>query len=313
MRPLLATLLLLPALGSAQTLAIAVNGAVTTGTNTTPVLALNTCNTTVGAAWTGSSLTTACTSLQFWVTAFSCGTTPSTTNIPADVVVYTAQVGDLANGLTKAAFTFSFSVLPSFSNTLPDGGSGGSSLCGTAVDFTNTLCGAVTTKAADLSCTGSVAQAPTVGLRYDNIPPDPPSVTVTPLDSQLSVKLGASATTPATDVLYFKAQLSLDIDGGTPVYAPIGGNISATNPIVTVSGLTNGQDYLIQGFTVDEATNVSLPSTPVVGTPVLTLGFYANYLKDGGQPGGCGDTGGGGPSLLAFAGLLLLALVRRRG
>ncbi len=301
--------MLVPALGAAQTLAVTINGAIVTGTNVTPVLAYNAangCSATVGASWTGSALTTACTSLQIWVTATSCGTIPSTTNVPADVVVYTAQVGDLANGLATANFTFSFGVLPTFSSA--------GSTCGAAIDFTNTVCAAVTTKASDLSCTGAVAQAPTVGLRYDNVPPDPPAITLVPLDSQLSVRLSPSATTPIADVLYYLVQYALEpADGGTPSYTPVGGNISVSNPAVTITGLVNDETYSIQGFTVDEASNQSTTPTTVTGSPVMTTGFYANYLNDGGQPGGCGETGGGGPSALAFVALLVLALVRRRG
>jgi len=91
------------------------------------------------------------------------------------------------------------------------------------------------------------------------------------------------------------------------------GNISPANPKVTINNLVNGINYIIEGFTVDGAGNISAASNPVVGTPVVTYGFYANYLDDGGQPGGCGDAAGGAPSALAFATVLLLAVARRRG
>lgn len=315
MRPLLAALLLLvPALGAAQTLAVTINGAITSGTNATPVLAYNAangCSATVGGSWTGTSLTTACTSLQIWLTTTSCGTVPSTTNVPADVVVYTAQAGDLANGLANANFTFSFSVLPGFSTGAVDGGN---TSCGTAVDFSNTVCGGVTLNTSANGCTGTNVQSPAVTLRYDNIPPDPPSVAIVPLDSQLSVRLAPDALTPIADVLYYRVQYALQPDGGTPGnYTPVGGNIAVTNAAVTISNLVNGELYSIQAFTVDEASNVSTTPTTVTGSPVMTTGFYANYLNDGGQPGGCGDTGGGGPSAVALAALVLMAVVRRRG
>jgi hypothetical protein len=305
MRKLLLALLLLPSAGFAQTLAVTVNGA-GTGLTTTPVLAYNAsgCGFTVAGNWVGSGLTAACTSLQIWVTASSCGTVPSTTNVPADVIVYTAQAGDLANGLTTDSFSFAFNLLPGFTTNA----------CGSVVDFTNTLCAAVTTKAADLSCTGTVAQASTVSLRYDNVPPLAPTLTVVPLDSQLSVRL---APTDSTDtILYYQVQYALQpADGGTPSYISIGGNIPANNPVVTISNLTNDQPYLITGTAQDEATNISAPSTPVVASPVVTLGFYQNYIDDGGQPaGGCGNAAVGAPSALAFATvLLLLGLARRRG
>jgi hypothetical protein len=306
MRPLLAALLLLPALGEAQTLAVTINGAITSGTSTVPVLAFNagSCGSTLGGSWTGTSLTTACTSLQIWVTASSCGTAPSTTNVPADVIIYTAQAGDLANGLATDTFTFLANILPGFSAS--------GSACGSTVDFTNTVCAAVTLNTATNGCTGTNVQAPTVSLRYDNVPPLPPTVTLVPLDSQLSVRLSPS---DATDTITsFQAQYAVEpTDGGTPNYIGVGGTIPVNNAAVTISGLINGTNYLVQGFSVDEASNVSVASTPVVGSPVLTLGFYANYLNDGGQPGGCGESVGGGPSALAFAALLVLGVARRRG
>jgi hypothetical protein len=301
MRPLLAALLLLPVVGSAQTLALTVSG-----TGTSGLLAYNAagCGNTVAGNWVGTSLTAACTSLQIWVTNSTCGSIPSTTNVPADVVVYTAQAGDLATGLTTASYSFAFNLLPGFTTNT----------CGSVVDFTNILCASVTSKAADASCTGTVAQANTVSLRYDNVPPLAPTLNVVPLDSQLSVRLAATDTTDT--IQYFQVQYAAEpTDGGTPNYTSVGGNIAFNNPVVTISGLTNDQNYLVVGFAVDEATNVSPGSTPVVSSPVVTLGFYSNYINDGGSPsGGCGDAAGGGPSALAFATtLLLLAVARRRG
>jgi hypothetical protein len=318
MRPLLAVLLLLPVVGAAQTLSIAVNGASSTGTGTTTSssIAFNTCTNNVGGSWTGTSLTGACSTLQIWITAVGCGSTgaPTTGNVPADFVVYTAQSGDLAGGLTTDTFQFNFGSLPGFSITTADGGVSGNA-CGQPVDFTNTLCAGLTIKAADASCTGGAIQSNTVSLRYDNIPPDPPTVSIVPLDSQLSVRLAASATTSTADLNYFQVQYAVDntADGGTPNYVAVCGNVAATNPACTISGLVNGENYLIQGFTVDEATNRSAASTPTPGSPVLTLGFYANYINDGGQVGGCGDSAGGAPSALAFATFLLVVLARRRG
>jgi len=310
MRPLLAALLLLPGLGYAQTITLTVNGATTSvsgnGSTTTSTLAQNAsaCSNTVGGNWVASStLSTACTSFQIWLTAVSpCGTAPSTSNTPNDVVIYTAQVGQLTGGLTSDTFSFPFGSLPSFTTS--------GNACGAVVDFTNYLCAAVTLSATTGQCQGSSIQATAVNIRYDNVPPVAPIVTVTPLDSKLGVALSPGA----TDTLnYFLVQYAVEFaDGGTGSWIGAGGNVSINNPKVTINNLNNGTNYLIEGQSVDEAGNVSTPSAPVVGTPVTTYGFYANYLNDGGQVG-CGAVADGRPSAVAFATLLLLGVARRRG
>jgi hypothetical protein len=320
MRPLLAALLLLPALGFAQSLVLTVNGATSTitgtGTTTTSTYAKNaaSCNNNVAGNWLGTGLTTACTTLQVWLTTSTCGIAPSTTNSPPDYVVYTAQIGQLTGGLSTDTFSFALNLLPGFS--IPtDGGVG--TPCGSVFDFTNLLCAGVTLKDSTGACTSSTVTASPVNMRYDNIPPDPPLVSITPLDSKLSVRLTASGSGSAvSDIQSFQLYYAAEPpDGGTPSYSPYGGVISVNNPNVTISNLVNGENYLVQGYSVDEATNVSGPSTPAtVGTPVLTYGFYANYLNDGGQPaGGCGDAAGGAPSAVAFLTVLLLGVARRRG
>jgi hypothetical protein len=319
MRPLLAALLLLPALGFAQSLVLTVNGATSTitgtGTTTTSTYAKNaaSCNNTVAGNWLGTGLTTACTTLQVWLTTSACGTAPSTTNSPPDYVVYTAQIGQLTGGLSTDTFSFAFNLLPGFS-TPTDGGV--STPCGSAVDFTNLLCAGLVLKDSTGACTSSSVTASPVNMRYDNVPPDPPLVTITPLDSKLSVRLTATGSGSAvTDIQSFQAAYAVEpADGGTPNYAYVGGTISVNNPTVTISNLVNGTNYLVVGYSIDEATNVSGPSTPpTVGEPVLTYGFYANYLNDGGQPAGCGSAAGGAPSALAFLTVLLLGVARRRG
>ncbi len=318
MRPLLVALLLLPAVGSAQTLTLTVNGATTSvsgnGSTTTSTLAFNQsgCGYTVGGSWTGTGLTAACTSLVIWTTAFTCtGPMPSTTNSPPDIPVYTAQAGQLTGGLTNDTFSFPFNSLPGFTAAAVDAGIGGA--CGSVTAFTNQLCAGVTLAATGGMCNGSAITATSVNLIYDNVPPDPPLVTVTALDSKLSVAL-TPVGTDLTGVSNYQVQYAVEFpdgDAGVPVTVP--GNISPANAKVTINNLVNGITYIIEGFTVDGAGNISAASNPVPGTPVVTYGFYANYLDDGGQPGGCGDAAGGAPSALAFATVLLLAVARRRG
>ncbi len=251
----------------------------------------------------GTSLTTACTPLQIWMSALTCANTPGA----LDYVFYTAPAAQLTTGgLTQDTFQITFNSLPSFT--------AGSS-CGAVVDFTNNVCASVQLNDTTNACSGTVVTGTPspLTIRYDNVPPAPPTVTIVPLDSQLSVRLAPSD--PSDTISYFRAQYAVEpADGGTPNYIASGGNVAANNPVVTISGLVNGTNYLVQGFSIDEATNQSVPSAAVVGSPVVTYGFYANYLGSGGQPaGGCGDAAGGGPSALALVSVLLLGLLRRRG
>jgi hypothetical protein len=301
MRRLLAALLLLPTGAFAQSLTLTVNGSGTSG-----VLAYNAsgCGNLVAGKWVGATLTNACNSLQIWVTTGSCAATPNTTVLPVDVIVYTLPASSLTTGgVTTAPFSFAFNTLPGFTAANP---------CGAAVDFTNQLCGGVTLLDTTGNCTGTTVQSvPIQSLRYDNVPPVAPTLSIVPLDSQLSVRLAPGDTSDT--IQSFQVQYAIQpLDGGTANFISAG-TAPLNNPVVTISGLTNGTNYLVQGQSTDEATNVSPPSAPLVASPVVTLGFYANYLADGGQPGGCGDVAGGGPSALAVAMVLLLGLVRRRG
>jgi hypothetical protein len=300
-------LLLVPAVGLAQaTLTIKVSGA---GTGTSPSLAYNAanCTTPVAGTWAVSGLSNPCSSLSIWTTATSCGTNvaPNTTTTPPDYLVTAISAGTLTGGTTSGPFSFLFNTLPGFSTS--------GNACGAMADFTNTLCAAVQLPDSTGACTGTiVGGTPVVSLRYDNIPPVPPNVTVQPLDSQLSVRLAPADTTDT--ISSYQVQYAVDAGAGVPpTYIGIGGSIPANNPSVTIANLNNGTDYFIQALSVDEATNQSPFSAPVVAAPVLTLGFYANYLNDGGTQGGCGDAAGGGPSALAFATVVLLVCARRRG
>ncbi len=316
MRPFLAALLLLPALASAQTIALTVNGATNSvsgsGGTVTSTLALNgsACANQVGVAWAGTGLTGACTPLYIWLTTTSCGTAPNTTNVPPDVTVQTVQAGDLTAGTSSGTFTFPFNSLPGFVS-LPDGGG---FTCGSVNDFTNYLCAGVTIAAVGGMCNGSSPTAQPVNMRYDNIPPIAPIVSVTPLDTKLGLNLAPGD--PSDTLLYFTAQYALAFpDGDAGTYFNSGcGQISTTNSKCTISNLVDGTNYYVVGVSVDEASNMSPPSAPTPGTPVLTYGFYANYLNDGGQPGGCGSAAGGAPSALAFTtALLVFGVARRRG
>jgi uncharacterized protein (TIGR03382 family) len=295
-------LLLAPAVAFGQSgLVLTVNGSGTSG-----VLAYNAngCGNQVAGNWAGTGLTAACTSLQIWVTTGVCGNTPNTTVVPLDLIVSTIPAGSLTSGtVTGAPFNFAFSSLPGFTAANP---------CGSVTDFQNQLCGGVTLNDSTGACQGTqVNSSPTQTLRYDNIPPVAPTLAITPLDGQLSVRLAPGD--PSDSIQSFLVQYAVQtIDGGTGNLISAG-SAPINNPVVTISGLTNGTNYLVQGQSIDEATNQSPPSAPVVASPVVTLGFYANYIADGGQPGGCGSVAGGGPSALAVALVLLLGLVRRRG
>ncbi|HMK73527.1 MAG TPA: MXAN_2561 family MXYO-CTERM-anchored protein, partial [Myxococcaceae bacterium] len=244
--------------------------------------------------------------LQIFVTASTtCPDAPSATSSPPDVVVQTVQSGDLANGTTTGTFSFAFNTMPGFV----------SGACGTDVDFTNYLCASVTSRGGTGSCDGTLTKASAIALRYDNLPPPPPAVSVTSLDSKLSVGLAATGTgTDLTDVQFFNVQFAVaPSDGGAPNWLAADGDISASTPSVTINNLVNDTTYLVRGYSKDEAGNLSGPSDPVSGMPEQTFGFWANYIDDGGQDtGGC-TAAGGASSGAALAALALLALAWRRG
>lgn len=307
MRPLLVALLLLPAVGLAQTtpsVTITVSGA---GLNGTLAYNASNCTTPVVGSWKVSNVSNPCTPLSIWTTAFTCGSNvaPVTTTSPPDALVLSISSGTLTSGTTDGPFKFIFNTLPSFTLS--------GNACGAASDFTDTLCAAVQLPDSTGACTGTIVTgSPVFTLRYDNIAPVAPAVTVKPLDSQLTVQLAPGDSTDT--ISNYQVQYAVDAGAGvTPSYIGVGNNIPANNASVTISSLTNGTEYFIRALAIDEANNQSPFSTPVVATPVLTFGFYGNFFRDGGTAGGCGDASGGGPSALAFATVFLLVVARRRG
>ena len=87
-----------------------------------------------------------------------------------------------------------------------------------------------------------------------------------------------------------------------------------------LKGLENDVEYTLVLVAVDNDGNLSAPTDPITGTPVLTVDFYNEYVNEGGQPvGGYCDIVRGVTRPGAFACLLLGAVIvyvrtrRKRG
>jgi hypothetical protein len=128
---------------------------------------------------------------------------------------------------------------------------------------------------------------------------------VTPGEGGLNVKWDAP--NPSVNEYYV-------VEAGTP---DPGGVVTAfSNPVtgreLRVKGLTNGAVYTVQVRAFSDADNPSDPSNAVTGSPSPVSDFWDTYQGDpfrGREQGGCGT---GGVGVLALAGLLAIAALRRR-
>jgi len=88
-----------------------------------------------------------------------------------------------------------------------------------------------------------------------------------------------------------------------------GANISASATAPTITGLTNGQPYVIAIAAYDEVDNIGPLSVLQCSTPAPTIGFFNQYCADGGQGcGGCGSCAVGADNGLLYPGLAAGAL-----
>ena len=263
------------------------------------------CTSKLRVTWTATSLSSnnICNSLQIWVSSSSsCGNSPGTgaTDGGTDLVLDTQGLTTVFTGVTPDVVV----------NQIP--GLVGQDCTAAQLDVTDAVCASVQTKDNTGACSGSfVAGQPLLTVRFDNIPPDPPSISLNPQDSKIIVSLSANGS-QAADVLTFNVEIAEVTDGGSLNFRPAG-TANANGGSFTIEGLINDTTYAVQASAVDEANNPSLPSEIATATPLASDGFWATYKKDGGEElGGCNAGGAAVPSAIAAAVALGVFLRRRR-
>jgi uncharacterized protein (TIGR03382 family) len=253
--------------------------------------------------WTASGLGGACSDMQIFVTPAQ-GCPPAGPNTlatdggtPADVILETVSVSDLQAGSGQIA-SKRLRDMPSLGGNCPDG-----------QDYTNAICAFVRYRPSTTNCDGTASSSTNLTLHYDAIPPVPPSMNVLAQDSKIVVQLGPEGETLSRyETQYAEAPSG---DAG-PVWRQ-GPNLEASKTSVSITGLTNGQTYLVQARSVDVVDNVSAYTSPLNATPEASNGFWGEYKDAGGHElGGCSTAGAAMPSVLGALGVLVALLRRRR-
>jgi len=293
----LAAVLLASAVSQAQTITLNFQGTSATSFAGGP----NDCSNQVPIVqWTSSGLTSAnaCGSLQVWVTnSASCASSPGTAGSDGgtDLIIGTFSLATATSGNSNS---FRFQDLPGLA-------SGG---CAAMVDVSNAVCASVQYRASTVGdCT--TLSASNLTVRYDNVPPDPPSITLLPQDSQIVVQLSANND---PDVLYYRVEYAVqppyDAGANWTTLPDISSNITSK----PITGLTNETTYLVRARSLDEVNNLSNYSDTLSATPEASNGFWAEYKGAGGHElGGCNASGVAVPSLMGAL-VALVTLLRRR-
>ncbi len=172
-----------------------------------------------------------------------------------------------------ANFVVKVSDLPGFdTGTLADGGT--SVTCGAAsITKTYLVCGSVDTTLGTCGfTTASKMHAAPLKITYDTLPPGAPVIT----NSTATNGVAAIAFTYDSDsvtIVPYVSEVSADGGVSDPIEKSTG---PASVGNIKVSGLVNGNTYLIQLKAIDNAGNVSVPSDAVSVTPVPAwfLGAY---------------------------------------
>jgi len=260
------------------------------------------CNDSVRVTWTASGFgTSPCNSLQLWVAnGQACGDSPGTsaTDGGTDLVLGTFNL------TTQQTGTGDFVV-----SDMP--GVAGRS-CGEAIDVKNFVCASVQYRATVGGNCSTVQGTPNLIIRYDNVPPDAPTISADGLDGKISVHFAYNGS-GASDVLYWSAEYGIKpAGGGDPAVWTPTGQISTSKTTNPITGLLNGTTWLVRGYAYDEVNNPSVASATVEATPQHSSGFWEEYKADGGnEVGGCSSAGAAAvPS--AIAALSVLAAVLRR-
>jgi uncharacterized protein (TIGR03382 family) len=252
--------------------------------------------------WTASGLGGACSDMQIFVTSAQ-GCPPAGPNTlvtdggtPADVILETVSTSDLQAGSGSIA-SKRLRDMPSLGGNCPDG-----------QDITNAVCAFVRYRPGSTNCDGTVSSSTNLTLHYDARPPVSPSMNLLGQDAKIVVQLGPEGETLK---LYETQYAEAPSGDAGPVWRQ-GPNLEASKTSVSITGLTNGQEYLVQARSVDVVDNVSAYTSPLSATPEASNGFWGEYKDAGGHElGGCSAAGAAVPSVVGALGVLV-ALMRRR-
>jgi uncharacterized protein (TIGR03382 family) len=294
----LAAVLLASAVSHAQTITLNFQGT----TSKSFAGGFNDCGNQVPIVqWTSSGLSgaNACGSLQVWVTnGSSCASSPGTSGSDGgtDLIIGTFS---LSTGTSGNSNSFRFQDLPGL------GGIG----CAASVDIQNAVCASVQYRASTVGdCT--TLQAANLTVRYDNVPPDPPGLTLLPQDSQIVVQLSSNND---PDVFFYRVEYAVEPPGDAGPNWNTLSDISANITSKPITGLTNETTYLVRARSLDEVNNLSAYSDVLSATPEASNGFWAEYKSAGGhEVGGCNASGVAVPSLVGTLAALVALLRRRR-
>src|SRR4029453_2226441 len=215
---------------------------------------------------------------------------------PADVILETVSTSGLQAGSGWIP-SKRLRDRPALGGNCPDG-----------QDITNAVCAFVRYRPGSTNCDGTVSSSTSLARHYDDRPPVSPSLNLPGQDAKIVVQLGpAGETLKLYETQYAEAPPG---DAG-PVWRQ-GPNLEASKTSVSITGLTNGQEYLVQARSVDVVDNVSAYTSPLSATPEASNGFWGEYKDAGGHElGGCSATGAAVPSVVGALGVLV-ALMRRR-
>ena len=254
--------------------------------------------------WTASNLTSGnvCNVLQIFVTnSLSCPPEPITSTTDggtADVIIGTVGISDLSNG-SGTLDSQLFRDMP---------GLGGS--CADGVDITNAVCASVNYRTAGSTSCGPLSSSTSISLNYDAKPPQPPGMNLLPQDSKIVVQLDPNG---ESNLSAYKIEYRLDVSadaGSSWLFVP---DLTATKTSQTISGLINGQTYLVRSRSVDQVNNISEYTAEQSATPEASNGFWGEYKGAGGHElGGCSAAGATVPSVVGALAVLAALLRRRR-
>ncbi len=295
-------LLVLASPAVAQTVSLAFSGT----TATTQSVNQGDCNgnTAYRVTWTASNLVSGnvCNNLQIFVTnSTSCPETPATSTTDGgtgDIIIGTVGISDLATG-TGTLDSQRFRDMPGLGGNCPDG-----------VDVTNAVCASVNYRATGATSCSPLGSATSISLNYDAKPPQPPGMNLLPQDSKIVVQLDPNG---ESNLSVYRVEYHPELSGDAGILWLSVPDLLATKTSQTISGLTNGQTYLVRARSVDQVNNISAYTAEQPATPEASNGFWGEYKAAGGHElGGCNAAGATVPSLVGALAVIAALLRRRR-